>query len=78
MSDDLFRPLDGFERRHLGSTPEEIAEMLAAVGCNSVEELVAATVPDSIRLGRELAIDGMGDGTEPGESALTARLAGLA
>jgi len=78
LSDDLFRPLDGFERRHLGSTPEEIAEMLAAVGCNSVEELVAATVPDSIRLGRELAIDGMGDGTEPGESALTARLAGLA
>ncbi|GMU67318.1 MAG: glycine dehydrogenase (decarboxylating) [Acidobacteriota bacterium] len=78
MSDALFRPLDGFERRHLGSTSEEIAAMLAAVGCGSVEELVAATVPESIRLGRELAIDAMGDGTEPGESALTARLAGMA
>ena len=49
-----FAPLDTFPRRHLGSDAEEIAAMCAAVGVSSPAELVAETVPATIRLARGL------------------------
>jgi glycine dehydrogenase len=70
----VFAPLDTFARRHLGSSPEELGEMLATVGCGSMEELVAATVPAAIRVARPLAIDAAGTGRETGEAEMTARL----
>jgi glycine dehydrogenase len=73
-----FAPLDTFVRRHLGSAPSEIEAMLAAVGAASLEQLVAETVPASIRLGRELAIDVTGEGREPGEEEALAKLAARA
>lgn len=51
---DLGRPLDAFPPRHIGSSDAEIAEMLRVVGDDSLEALVAATVPEGIRLGRAL------------------------
>jgi glycine dehydrogenase len=47
-------PLDTFARRHVGSSPEELAQMLAAVGVPSLEALVERTLPAAIRLGRAL------------------------
>ncbi len=78
MSHPLYRPLDSFARRHLGSSPAEIEEMLAAVGAASMEALVTETVPGGIRLGRELEIDALGGGEVPGEAEMTARLAAMA
>ncbi len=57
MTDIATRPATGagtaggaFARRHIGTTPEAQARMLAAVGRDSVEELLATAVPDSIRI----------------------------
>jgi glycine dehydrogenase len=73
-----FAPLDTFVRRHLGSSPDEVGEMLAAVGAPDLSTLVAETVPAAIRAGSPLAIDALGLGREPGEAELTARLREIA
>jgi glycine cleavage system P protein (glycine dehydrogenase) len=49
-------PPDAFAPRHIGPTDAEIAEMLAAIGYDSLDALTAATVPQSIRLRRPLAL----------------------
>ncbi len=62
-------PTDTFLNRHLGPSEEETQEMLRTLGCGSLEELMSQTLPDSIRLGRELKLP------EPlGESTLLDRL----
>jgi glycine dehydrogenase len=43
-----------FARRHIGPGPQELKEMLAAVNVDSLEELVAQTVPASIRQAQPL------------------------
>jgi glycine dehydrogenase len=43
-------PSDHFAPRHIGPSDAEIAEMLAALGLTSLEELEAQTVPDAIRI----------------------------
>jgi glycine dehydrogenase len=48
------RPLDTFPRRHLGSSPADIAEMLDLVGYPTLDALIDAAVPADIRLGRPL------------------------
>ncbi len=64
---------DTFEARHLGSSPDEVQEMLEAIGCSSMEELVAETVPSSIRFDGPLALE-----PPVPEAALLERLRGLA
>ncbi len=71
-------PLDTFVRRHLGSSAAEVGSMLATIGVASIEQLVDETVPASIRLAGELAIDATGEGREPGEDEIVARLRNLA
>lgn len=49
-----FHPTDYFaydfaNRRHIGPSPAEITEMLAAVGYNTLDDLIDATVPPAIR-----------------------------
>ena len=39
---------DDFAVRHIGSNPQQIAEMLRALGIESLDELIAETVPQSI------------------------------
>ncbi|HYW11367.1 MAG TPA: hypothetical protein VE871_05400, partial [Longimicrobium sp.] len=47
---------DTFVRRHVGPDEAEIGRMLQALGYRSLDELVDATVPASIRLDRPLAL----------------------
>ncbi len=44
-----YNPYDFANRRHIGPSPSEMAEMLQAVGVASLDELIAQTVPASIR-----------------------------
>jgi glycine dehydrogenase len=45
-----------FESRHVGSDPDAVASMLAAVGYPSLDALVDAVVPDTIRMSGDLDI----------------------
>ncbi|NVO27667.1 aminomethyl-transferring glycine dehydrogenase [Donghicola sp. C2-DW-16] len=44
-----YDPYDFANRRHIGPSPEEMAEMLKAVGADSLDALIDETVPASIR-----------------------------
>ncbi|ANJ26553.1 aminomethyl-transferring glycine dehydrogenase [Agromyces aureus] len=46
--------LDAFGRRHIGTTPSDHGIMLAELGYDSLEALMAAAVPTSIRMGEVL------------------------
>ena len=62
-----------FPARHLGPNADQIRGMLAVVGCDNLDQLMEETVPDSIRLRRELRIP---EGVP--EAELLARLKGIA
>ena len=47
---------DTFVRRHIGPTDADIEEMIAALGLQSLDALIDATVPDDIRARRPLAL----------------------
>lgn len=47
---------DSFVPRHLGPSPSEVSEMLAALGLASLDQLVAGAVPAQIRTKRALAL----------------------
>jgi glycine dehydrogenase len=47
-----YNPYDFANRRHIGPSPSEMAEMLAAVGVRKLDELIDQTVPASIRQDR--------------------------
>ena len=47
---------DSFIRRHIGPSDEDVRAMLATLGFESLEALIAATVPAGIRLDRALAL----------------------
>jgi glycine dehydrogenase len=49
-------PADGFVARHIGPDEEDVADMLATIGYDSLGALVAATVPHAIRMRRPLEI----------------------
>src|SRR5205809_4760125 len=53
---DRLAPTERFRDRHVGPRPEEIAAMLETLGVESLDALVDATVPESIRLRRPLEI----------------------
>jgi glycine dehydrogenase len=54
---ELLKPLDTFARRHLGPGPLDVARMLEVLGVDSLDELIAETVPANIRLARPLELD---------------------
>ncbi|KAK9717728.1 glycine decarboxylase subunit P [Basidiobolus ranarum] len=54
---DVFAPLDSFPRRHNGSGEQAMSAMLKTVGVKSVDDLIAKTVPSSIRAAKTLALD---------------------
>src|SRR3989304_2584282 len=47
---DALRASDTFPRRHIGPTDEDIESMLATLGVSSLDALMDATIPESIRL----------------------------
>ncbi|WP_062763450.1 aminomethyl-transferring glycine dehydrogenase [Falsirhodobacter sp. alg1] len=44
-----YDPYDFANRRHIGPSPSEMADMLAACGVASLDQLIDETIPDSIR-----------------------------
>ncbi len=50
-------PTDTFIRRHIGPGDAELVEMLATVGCASLDELSAQAIPPDIRMTSQLRID---------------------
>ncbi|MEP6647229.1 MAG: aminomethyl-transferring glycine dehydrogenase [Saprospiraceae bacterium] len=49
--------LDGFAQRHIGtSDPDELRQMLAVLGAESLDQLIAQTIPSDIRHQHELNI----------------------
>jgi glycine dehydrogenase len=67
------QPSDTFVRRHLGSDPAAVADMLKTLGVESLEALIDQAVPDSIRTGHGLDI-----GAPRGEHETLATLQRLA
>ncbi|MEE8104612.1 MAG: aminomethyl-transferring glycine dehydrogenase [Planctomycetota bacterium] len=65
-----FAPTDTFVHRHLGPRDAEIATMLEAIGCDSLDALADSAVPSDIRLDGELDL-----GADRGEHELLAELA---
>jgi len=49
---------DTFVRRHIGPDPREVAEMLAVVGHETLDDLIDATIPSDIRMDRALDLPG--------------------
>ncbi|MFQ5807518.1 MAG: aminomethyl-transferring glycine dehydrogenase, partial [Phycisphaerae bacterium] len=66
---DLLKPSDTFIHRHLGPSDEDIKEMLATLGCDSLDALVDETIPTAIRLKEPLKL-----GCPRGEHELLAEL----
>lgn len=48
--------LDTFVDRHIGPRESDLNEMLATIGVSSLEELIGKTIPESIRMKRELEL----------------------
>jgi len=48
---------DVFAKRHIGPREEQQAEMLKAIGADSIEQLMYETLPDGIKLERPLNLD---------------------
>ena len=53
---DEFGPSDTFVRRHIGPTAADVAAMLAAVGADSLDDLMAESLPAAIRVQGPLAL----------------------
>lgn len=48
---------NNFALRHIGPRPEDQTEMLRFIGVNTMDELIQQTLPDNIKLKRELDLD---------------------
>jgi glycine dehydrogenase len=70
--DELIRH-DDFAARHLGSSPDEIARLCAAIGVADIDELIRQAIPQAIRLPKPLKLD-----APLGEQQALARLRGIA
>src|SRR5688572_29579308 len=66
-------PSDTFVRRHIGPNADEVKEMLATLGLDSLSELVEQTVPANIRMKRPLNL-----GEPRGEHELLLELKSIA
>ena len=56
---------DSFVSRHIGPSDEDVREMLATLGFDTLDDLVAATIPAGIRMRGRLAI---GEGLDEAEA----------
>ncbi|MEM9596338.1 MAG: aminomethyl-transferring glycine dehydrogenase [Acidobacteriota bacterium] len=75
----LLDPTDTFVRRHIGPTDDDVAQMLDALGVDTLGRLIDETVPPSIRMESPLELDGLDDRhRQLGEQELLARLRKLA
>jgi glycine dehydrogenase len=56
LSDQLAAPTDSFVRRHIGASSSEIQEMLGAIACESLDDMIDKTVPAAIRIKQPLQL----------------------
>jgi glycine dehydrogenase len=70
---DFLKPTDTFIHRHIGPTDADIQEMLVALGLPSLDALIDSTVPQDIRLQRQLTL-----GPHRGEHEVLTRLRAIA
>ena len=49
-------PTDSFERRHIGISEEDEKQMLSRIGASSLDQLIDETIPEKIRISKELDI----------------------
>jgi glycine dehydrogenase len=75
---DPLAPADTFVRRHLGAEEDETRDMLATLGLDSLEALVAETVPEPIRLRGRFALPGLPEDRTLGERETLAVLREMA
>ena len=75
---ELLNPTDTFARRHLGAGAAEVVEMLETLGLGSIDELIDQTIPASIRLRREMALDGLDPARPLGEHELLGQIREMA
>ncbi|MCI0365862.1 MAG: aminomethyl-transferring glycine dehydrogenase [Phycisphaerales bacterium] len=61
-AESVLQPSDTFVHRHIGPDANDIRQMLATLEFDSLDELIDATVPESIRLRRPLKLEGTHDG----------------
>lgn len=48
---------DSFALRHIGPRKSDLPQMLKTIGADSLEQLINETIPDDIRLDKELSLD---------------------
>ena len=73
----LLQASDTFVRRHIGPDDGDIAEMLARIGCDSLEQLADEALPSAIRRREPLVLSGLPE--QPlGEHEVLERLQRLA
>jgi glycine dehydrogenase len=70
---DAFAPTDTFVHRHIGPNPEEVEQMLATMGFDSLDALIDRAVPPSIRQKQPLQL-----GDRRGERELLEELKAIA
>jgi glycine dehydrogenase len=75
--DEILAASDSFARRHIGPSETDVEAMLERVGEPSLEALMDAVVPPSIRLEAPLVLEGL-EGRPPGEREVIERLRALA
>lgn len=61
---EVFKPMDQFERRHIGPGPKDKEEMLAYLGFDCMEDMVSKTVPEGIRLPKDMVLETEGLGEQ--------------
>src|SRR5688500_2689418 len=66
-------PTDTFPQRHIGPSPDEVQQMLAELGYDSLDALTNDVVPAAIRMDRPLNL-----GHKRGEHELLSELRGIA
>ncbi|MFO0554731.1 MAG: hypothetical protein U0271_40510, partial [Polyangiaceae bacterium] len=78
MPNDRLLPSDPFARRHLGPSPADAHAMLRTIGAESMEQLVAETVPASILHKESLRLSGAASGEGRGEREVLEALRAIA
>ena len=74
MATDHHTALSPFVARHIGPTAGEQSSMLADLGLDSLDELIAAVVPEAIRLDAAAAAQDLPDGCGEAEAVLCEQL----
>ena len=54
---DVFHPTDQFLNRHIGTVGKDREEMLKVVGFSSLDALMTSTIPNDIRLQKDMSLD---------------------